>query len=97
MPEARAHVVISGKVQGVYYRVETRDQARSLGVTGWVRNMPDGRVEGLFEGERGYVEKLIEWCRQGPPRARVSDVTVEWQAGRGEFCGFEITVTARND
>lgn len=91
MPEARAHVVISGKVQGVYYRVETRDQAKSLGVTGWVRNMPDGRVEGLFEGERGCVEKLIEWCRQGPPRARVSDVAVEWQDGRGEFCGFEIT------
>lgn len=91
MPEARARVIISGKVQGVYYRVETRDQAVSLGVGGWVRNLRDGRVEGLFEGERGSVEKLIEWCRQGPPRADVSDVAVEWQDCRNEFSGFEIT------
>ncbi len=91
MSKVRAHVIISGMVQGVYFRAETRDQALWLGVTGWVKNKPDGRVEGLFEGEREGVEKLISWCRQGPPEAEVSDVAVTWESYRGEFPKFKIT------
>ncbi|MFA4885725.1 MAG: acylphosphatase [Desulfotomaculaceae bacterium] len=91
MSNVRAHVIISGMVQGVYFRAETRDQALALGVTGWVKNKPDGIVEGLFEGEREDVEKLISWCRQGPPEAEVSDVTVSWESYRGEFPKFKIT------
>ncbi|MCL6636134.1 MAG: acylphosphatase [Peptococcaceae bacterium] len=91
MAKARAHVIISGKVQGVYYRAWTREQALALGVAGWVRNRPDGTVEGVFEGEREAVEKLTVLCRQGPPRAAVSGVQVEWEEYRGEFPRFEIT------
>lgn len=91
MAKARAHVIVSGKVQGVYFRAETRDQAAALGVAGWVRNRPDGTVEGVFEGTKENVEKLIHWCRQGPPRAKVSGVQAEWQDYRGEFNNFVIT------
>ncbi|TEB11848.1 acylphosphatase [Pelotomaculum propionicicum] len=91
MANVRAHVIISGMVQGVYFRAETRDQALALGVTGWVKNRPDGSVEGLFEGERDNVEKLIAWCRQGPPEAEVSDVEVAWEKYWGEFTKFKIT------
>lgn len=91
MSNARAHVIISGTVQGVYFRAETRDQALALGVTGWVKNRPEGSVEGLFEGKREAVEKLISWCRQGPPDADVSDVAVTWESYRGEFPKFKIT------
>lgn len=90
MPKARAHVIISGIVQGVYFRAETRDQALALCMTGWVKNRSDGSVEGLFEGERSDVEKLIAWCRQGPPDAEVSDVAVVWESYSGEFPTFKI-------
>lgn len=91
MSKGRAHVIISGKVQGVYFRAGTRDQALALGVAGWVRNRPDGTVEGVLEGDREKVEELIRWCRQGPPRAAVSGVQIEWEDYRGGFNGFEIT------
>lgn len=91
MSKVRAHVIISGRVQGVYFRAETRDQAMLLGVTGWVKNRPDGSVEGLFEGEQEDVEKLISWCRQGPPGAEVSGVKLEWESYKGEFTKFKIT------
>jgi len=90
MSRARAHVVVSGKVQGVYFRSETRDQALALGVTGWIRNRTDGTVEGVFEGDREMVEKLVRWCWQGPPAAEVSNVQVEWQDYTGECSGFKI-------
>lgn len=90
MLKARAHVIISGKVQGVYFRVETQEQAQGLGVAGWVRNRPDDTVEGIFEGEKENVEKLIHWCRQGPPKAVVSDVKIEWEDYKGDFPGFGI-------
>lgn len=90
MAKARAHVIIRGKVQGVYFRLETKEHADLLGVTGWVKNRPDGAVEGLFEGDRESVEKLIDWCWEGPPMAAVSDVQVEWKHYRGEFAGFDI-------
>ena len=90
MAKTRAHVVVEGVVQGVYFRGYTREQALAAGVTGWVRNLLDGRVEAVFEGERQAVEKVIRWCHQGPPAARVTGVTVTWEDWRGEFDTFTI-------
>jgi len=86
----RAHVFVSGKVQGVFFRFETRRLARRLGVNGWVRNRTDGRVEAVFEGERENVEKMIAFCKRGPPGARVTKVEVEWEEPTEEFEGFSI-------
>lgn len=85
----RAHVVISGRVQGVCFRACTVDEAAAAGVAGWVRNTPDGRVEAVFEGDKSAVEAMIAWCQQGPPAARVSGVEVVWGEPRGEQ-GFGI-------
>ena len=85
----RAHVVAHGAVQGVFFRSETRDRARSLGVGGWVRNAPDGSVEAVFEGEDEQVESMVHWCKRGPSGARVDDVDVTWAEPRGE-AGFAI-------
>lgn len=74
----RAHLRIEGRVQGVFYRHSTKTEARALGLLGWVRNMDDGSVELEVEGPRETVEKLIEWCRKGPPNARVDNVDVTW-------------------
>jgi len=73
---AKKHVLISGRVQGVYYRDYTRREAEKLGVKGWVRNLPDGRVEAIFEGLDEAVEKMISWCHRGSPRAEVTKVEV---------------------
>ncbi len=86
----RAHVYVSGLVQGVFFRHETRRLAQALGVGGWVRNLPDGRVEAVFEGEEALVRKMIDFCGRGPPGARVTGVRVEWEEYRGEFGGFTI-------
>ena len=86
----RAHVIISGLVQGVFFRSYTREWAKELGVKGWVRNLPDGRVEAVFEGEESRVKELIERCRKGPPLAVVEEVKVTWEKYRGEFDDFEI-------
>jgi len=85
----RAHVFVTGKVQGVYYRANTRDTARERGVDGWVRNLDDGRVEAIFEGPEDDVESMVEWCHDGSPRARVDDVTVEYEDPEG-LDGFEV-------
>jgi len=85
----RAHVFVSGKVQGVYYRANTRDAARERGVDGWVRNLDDGRVEAVFEGPEDAVAELAEWCHEGSPAAEVDDVTVEYGDPEGEN-GFRI-------
>jgi acylphosphatase len=85
----RAHVTIRGRVQGVFFRMEARDRARSLGLSGWVRNNPDGTVEGTFEGDRERVESMVEWCRRGPAGAVVQDVDVAWEDPRGET-GFSV-------
>lgn len=90
MAKARVRVVISGLVQGVYFRDSTRRRARELGVTGWVRNLPDGRVEALFEGERGDLERLVEWTHDGPPGALVESVETDWREYSGEFATFEV-------
>jgi acylphosphatase len=92
MSKVRAHLIISGRVQGVYFRAETRDQAEALGLTGWVRNKPDRSVEVVVEGSREDIEKLISWCRQGPPAAEVSGVSVAWENYTGEFVKFKITL-----
>ena len=87
---ARAHVIVRGLVQGVFFRATTREKALEHGVNGWVRNLADGSVEALFEGRKDAVEKLIEWCHRGPLGARVEKVEVEWQDYRAEFNGFHI-------
>ncbi|WP_336363823.1 acylphosphatase [Halalkalicoccus salilacus] len=86
---ARAHVFVTGRVQGVYYRATTRDAARERGVDGWVRNLEDGRVEAVFEGPRERVEEMVERCHEGSPAANVEDVEVEYGEPQGED-GFEI-------
>lgn len=80
----RAHVVVSGMVQGVFFRHETRKRATSRQVAGWVRNLPDGRVEATFEGEQEAVESMIEWCRRGPSMARVDSLEVDWEEPQGD-------------
>ncbi len=81
---------MSGHVQGVFFRSATRDEAEIRNVSGWVRNLPDGRVEALFEGEKGVLEQLVEFCRKGPPNAVVRDVRVVWEEYQAEFTGFRI-------
>jgi acylphosphatase len=85
---ARARILVSGLVQGVGYRFSTVEEAGRLGLAGWVRNLPDGRVEALAEGPRPLVEELVAWCRRGPPAARVTGVEVEWSAAAGDLAGF---------
>ena len=80
----RAHVKIYGRVQGVWFRASTKEMADKLGIKGWVRNMPDGTVEAVFEGDDKSVEKMIEWCHRGPPLARVDRVEVEYEEPQGE-------------
>ncbi|MGQ9689229.1 MAG: acylphosphatase [Desulfobaccales bacterium] len=87
---ARAQVLISGRVQGVFYRARTRDQALARGLTGWVRNLPDGRVAAVFEGPREKIEDMLAWCRIGPSYAAVDEVLTDWQPYRGEFQDFTI-------
>jgi len=86
----RARVLVTGRVQGVFFRQSTREMAEGLGLCGWVRNQPDGSVEALFEGEKNLVEQAIAWCRQGPPRAAVDELTMEWLDGPAECAGFAI-------
>ena len=88
--KARAHVYVSGYVTGVFFRAHTQELAERLGVRGWVRNMHDGRVEAVFEGERGQVEEMVKFCHRGPPGARVKNVEVKWENPKGEFSGFEV-------
>jgi acylphosphatase len=87
---ARARVLVAGRVQGVSFRACTRDQARVLEITGWVRNLDDGRVEALFEGPRATVERMISWCYAGPVPARVLSVEVHWEPPTGRERGFQI-------
>ena len=88
--KARAHVFISGRVQGVFFRSQTRHEAKKYSVNGWVRNLPDDRVEVVFEGEEENVRRLVEFCRRGPPAARVVRAEVTWERYSGEFRDFEI-------
>lgn len=87
----RAHIYVSGRVQGIYYRKNARRSALSFGLTGWVRNLPDRRVEAVAEGERSRVEDFLGWCREGPSMAIVRGLEVAWEAATGEFSTFRIT------
>ncbi|MFP3908690.1 MAG: acylphosphatase [Archaeoglobaceae archaeon] len=86
---SRIHVYISGRVQGVFFRDSTREKARELGVNGWVRNMRDGRVEGVFEGDEDKLNKMVEWCHEGPRSARVDKVEISKEEPVGEE-GFSV-------
>ena len=86
----RAHLLISGRVQGVWYRGSTKQQADDLGLTGWVRNCPSGQVEVVVEGADAAIDKLISWCRTGPSMARVTDVRIDFDDYCGEFVGFRV-------
>jgi acylphosphatase len=87
---SRAHVLVYGRVQGVFFRQNTQKLAQKLGLVGWVKNREDGGVEAVFEGEKEKVEKMIEWMKKGPPLARVEKVNVFWEEFKGEFKNFEI-------
>lgn len=88
--KVRAHIFISGRVQGVFFRSHTAEKARELGITGWAKNLPDGQVEAIFEGEKEKIQNLIEWTKRGPEFARVNGINVEWEEYKGEFEDFEI-------
>lgn len=86
----RVRVLISGRVQGVFFRAYTKEEANRLGLKGWVRNLPDGRVEALFEGEDEAVEKMIKWCHRGSPASKVEKVEVFEEPYLGEYESFFI-------
>jgi len=90
MKTRRVHVWVSGRVQGVFFRAVTRERARALGVCGWVRNLADGQVEIVAQGNGPNIQAFLDWCRQGPPRARVDSVEVVEGAPNGEFESFEV-------
>lgn len=86
----RAHVFIKGKVQGVYFRQNLRIVSKRHKVNGWVRNLKDGRVEAVLEGEEMSISEVIEWCHAGPAEAKVDDVKVEYEPYKGEFSNFTV-------
>ena len=90
MKRVRADVLVEGFVQGVFFRDSTRRRARELGLTGWVRNLPDGRVEAVFEGEESAVEAAVAFVREGPPHAQVLHVDVVYGPYSGEFSDFRV-------
>ena len=85
----RSHIFVSGRVQGVFFRSKTCNKARELDLTGWVKNLEDGRVETVFEGDKDKVEKIIEWAKKGPILAKVENVEVIFEEYKGEFKSFE--------
>jgi len=87
---SEAHVVVTGKVQGVFFRASTREIAVGCGVRGFVRNLPDRSVEAVLQGERGSVEKVIEFMGEGPPGAFVTGIRVDWRAPSADFPGFDV-------
>ena len=88
--KARAHIFVSGRVQGVFFRDHTQRWASSLHLTGWVRNIRDGRVETLVEGDKEKIEDLVSKLREGPPLARVENVDIDWEDYKGKFKDFRV-------
>jgi acylphosphatase len=86
----RAHVYVAGQVQGVFFRDSTREKAEQLGLTGWVKNLPDGRVEALFEGPSEWIREMIRWCEKGPPHAEVENVDAQFEVSEGDLTSFEV-------
>ena len=93
MEKSRAHLVIKGLVQGVFYRASTQETAMNLGLKGWVRNLPDGSVEAVFEGPAEKVKEAVEWCYKGPPGSSVLEIDEKWSAFTGEFRNFGVKYT----
>ena len=91
----RAHVRVHGRVQGVGFRFSLQEEAELAGVSGWARNLPDGRVEAVLQGEAGAVRRLVGWCREGPPGARVERLELSWEEPGEELRGFAIERTPR--
>jgi acylphosphatase len=90
MSEKRVHIYVTGIVQGVSFRYYTMQEAQRAGVTGWVCNRPDGRVEAVIEGDEAAVERMLAWCREGPRSARVDQLEILPETPTGEFQGFRI-------
>lgn len=90
MDKARVHIFVSGIVQGVFYRKNTKQKAQLLGITGWVKNLSNGQVEVLAEGYKGKLEDLIKWLKKGPYLSRVDKLEINWKKYTGEFDGFRI-------
>lgn len=88
--KVRVHVLIEGRVQGVFFRASTRDEAQARGLAGWVRNRADGRVEAVFEGDRQVVENMLAWCKKGPPYSYVDHVKIDWQPYQGDLMDFRV-------
>lgn len=88
-PRRRTRVLVSGRVQGVFFRDSTREKAQALGLSGWVRNLPDGTVEAAFEGDEDRVAEMVSWCGDGPPEARVENVSAEDEEPE-HLEGFEV-------
>jgi acylphosphatase len=88
--KGRVHIFVSGRVQGVFFRENTRRLAKSLGIKGWVRNLADGRVKAVFEGEKESLQKMVDWAKKGPALARVNGVEISWEKYQAEFIDFEI-------
>jgi len=88
--KSTVHVVISGRVQGVWFRANTKQKAEQLGVTGWVKNTADGKVEAIFEGDKKHIQEMIDWCHQGPPSAQIEQVEITEQSLSNGFDGFSI-------
>jgi acylphosphatase len=89
--KVRKRVLVSGLVQGVNFRANTRSAARRIGVAGWVRNLPDGRVEAVIEGDSQSVEAMLAWLRKGPTYSRVDKLDVREELPTGEFSDFDVT------
>jgi acylphosphatase len=88
--QERAHVRISGQVQGVFFRDSTSQKARELNLAGWVKNLPDGRVEAIFEGSSESVKEILRWCEEGPQHASVENVDADIEDAGGDLSGFEV-------
>jgi len=88
--KSKVHVIISGRVQGVWFRADTKQKAEQLGITGWVRNTFDGNVEAVFEGDEENIKEMLDWCHHGPPSAEVENVEIEKQTSSNGFDGFSI-------
>ena len=88
----QANLIISGKVQGVFYRASCQEAAMRLGLKGWVKNLPTSQVEVLVQGEKEKIEKLIAWCKKGPSGAKVTDINVGWLDSERDFSSFEVVI-----
>jgi acylphosphatase len=88
--KARIHILISGQVQGVFFRSNTIHVANELGVRGWIKNLPNGMVEVVAEGNKQKLDRLIEFCREGPEGAKVENIEIKWEKPKNEFEGFDV-------